>query len=108
MDFKKLGQQAKSLVDRRGGTERLKEDAQELKDIAKGQGSLTDKAKAAAAAIKDPGDDMPDASAAEAASQAEVERAEAEVEGEERGKHGGGGHGRHRGRVRHRDADRGV
>ena len=56
MDLKKLGQQAKSLVDKRGGSDSVKEDASELRDIAKGQGSLADKAKAAVAAIKDPGE----------------------------------------------------
>ena len=57
MDLKKLGQQAKSLVDKRGGSESVKEDASELQEIAKGPGSLGDKAKAAVAAIKDPGED---------------------------------------------------
>jgi hypothetical protein len=46
---------AKGLIDKRGGTGALKEDATELKDIATGQGSLTDKAKRAAEALKDPG-----------------------------------------------------
>jgi len=106
MDLKRLGQQAKSLIDKRGGSESVKEDADELKGIAKGPGSLADKAKAAVEAIKDPGaDDDAAAAAAPAAqaSEAEVERADAKVEGEERGKHAGhkghgghgGGHGRH-------------
>ena len=51
MDFKRLSQQAKRLIDRRGGTKSLKEDADELRDIAR----LSDKAKAAADAVKDPG-----------------------------------------------------
>ena len=55
MDFKRLTSRAKDLVEKRGGTDSLKQDAEELKRIAKGQGSLTDKAKAAAAALKDPG-----------------------------------------------------
>lgn len=55
MDFKRLSQQAKRLIDKRGGTDSLKEDAQELRDIAKGQGSLSDKAKAAGQAVKEPG-----------------------------------------------------
>lgn len=94
MDLKRLGQRAKDVVDKRGGTENLKEDAAQLKEIAKGPGSLKDKAKAAAAAIKDPGSDEPatESPAAEAATQPERERAEAKVEGEERGKHAGGGH----------------
>jgi hypothetical protein len=55
MDFKRLSQQAKRLIDRRGGTKSLKEDADELRDIARGEGSLSDKAKAAAGAVKEPG-----------------------------------------------------
>jgi hypothetical protein len=55
MDLKRLSQQAKRLIDRRGGSKSLKEDADELRDIARGEGSLSDKAKAAADAIKEPG-----------------------------------------------------
>jgi hypothetical protein len=46
---------AKEEVDKRGGTDALKEDAEELKEIAKGKGSVSDKAKQAADAIKEPG-----------------------------------------------------
>jgi len=55
MDLKRFFNKGKKVVDERGGVDSLKEDAGELKDIAKGEGSLTDKAKDAAAAIKDPG-----------------------------------------------------
>jgi hypothetical protein len=55
VNFKSLVDKAKDAVENRGGTDALKDDASELKDIAKGKGSLADKAKAAAAAIKDPG-----------------------------------------------------
>ena len=55
MDIDKLADQAKKLIDDRGGMDALKEDAEELKDIAQGEGSVTDKAKAAVDAIKDPG-----------------------------------------------------
>jgi hypothetical protein len=55
MDLKRLFNKGKKVVDERGGVESLKADATELKDIARGKGSLTDKAKDAAAAIKDPG-----------------------------------------------------
>jgi hypothetical protein len=55
MDFKKLADKAKDTIDKRGGMDSLKADAEELRKVAKGQGSLSDKAKAAAAAIKDPG-----------------------------------------------------
>jgi hypothetical protein len=54
-NVKKLADKAKEQVDRRGGTGALKEDAEELKSIAKGKGSLKDKAKAAGEAVKDPG-----------------------------------------------------
>ncbi len=53
--LKKVAEKAKQEVDKRGGTDALKEDANELKGIAKGKGSLKDKAKAAGQAIKDPG-----------------------------------------------------
>ena len=55
MDLSKLTDEAKKLIDERGGMDALKEDAMELKDIATGEGSLTDKAKAAVEAVKDPG-----------------------------------------------------
>ena len=55
MDISKLTDQAKKLIDDRGGVDALKEDAEELKDIATGDGSMTDKGKAAFDAIKDPG-----------------------------------------------------
>jgi hypothetical protein len=56
MDFKKLADKAKKTIDDRGGVESLKADAEELKKVAKGKGSLADKAKAAAKAIKEPGE----------------------------------------------------
>lgn len=55
MDFKRLADRAKNIVDKRGGTDALKEDLNELKDIAKGQGTISDKAKKAAESLKDPG-----------------------------------------------------
>jgi hypothetical protein len=55
VNFRSLTDQAKKLVNKRGGTDALKEDAEELKDIATGKGSVKDKAKAAGDAIKDPG-----------------------------------------------------
>jgi len=55
MNLKSLFNKGKKIVDERGGVDSLKEDAAELKGIAKGKGSLTDKAKDAAAAIKKPG-----------------------------------------------------
>jgi hypothetical protein len=55
VNLRRLADRAKNVVDKRGGTGALKEDAEELKDIAKGEGSLKDKAKAAGEAMKDPG-----------------------------------------------------
>lgn len=55
MDFKKLTKQANKVIAKRGGTESLKGDAQELAAIVKGKGSASQKAKAAAAALKTPG-----------------------------------------------------
>ena len=55
MDFKKLTNQAKAAIDKRGGTEALKGDLAELKTVAQGKGTLKDKAKAAADALKEPG-----------------------------------------------------
>lgn len=54
MDFKKLAAKAKQTIDERGGVESLKGDADELRKVAQGKGSLADKAKAAAKAIKEP------------------------------------------------------
>jgi hypothetical protein len=55
--FEKLALRAKKMVDERGGLESLKADAAQLKDIAKGEGTMSEKAKAAAQAIKTPGAD---------------------------------------------------
>ena len=55
MDFGSLTKKAKQLVNKRGGMDALKDDATELKDIAGGRGSMTDKAKEAADALKDTG-----------------------------------------------------
>lgn len=55
MDLKNLFNKGKKMVDERGGVDSLKRDAEELKDIATSKGSLADKAKKAAAAVKDPG-----------------------------------------------------
>jgi hypothetical protein len=55
MDLNKLKAKAEDLIEQRGGMDALKGDAEELKDIATGKGSLTDKAKAATEAVKEPG-----------------------------------------------------
>ena len=55
VNLRRLTDQAKKIVDKRGGTDAAKEDAEELADIAKGKGTMKDKAKAAGQAIKEPG-----------------------------------------------------
>jgi hypothetical protein len=55
MRLNDLLDRAKSIVQKRGGTDALKEDAQELKDIASSDASMSEKAKRGAEAIKDPG-----------------------------------------------------
>jgi hypothetical protein len=54
MRFGDLVNRAKDVVDKRGGTDQLKRDAEQLKDIASGPGSAQDKAKRAADALKNP------------------------------------------------------
>lgn len=53
VDFKKLADQAKKVVDRQGGPDALKEKARELREVAGGKGSVSDKAKAAAEIVKE-------------------------------------------------------
>ena len=55
MDLGKLVDEAKERVEERGGVDSLKADAEELKDIATGDGNFADKAKAAVEAVEDPG-----------------------------------------------------
>jgi hypothetical protein len=55
MDWKRVADQAKQVINKRGGSESLKEDAEELRDIAEGPGTLSEKAKRAAEAIREPG-----------------------------------------------------
>jgi len=84
MNLGQLTSKAKALVDKRGGTDSLKQDAEELKKIASGKGSVGDKAKAAAAAVKDPGaDDSPDPHPPEAQAAAPT-RPQAEASRDER------------------------
>jgi hypothetical protein len=61
MALKNLFNKGKKMVDERGGVDSLKEDAEELAAIAKQKGSLTDKAKEAAEAVKEPGANGPEA-----------------------------------------------
>jgi hypothetical protein len=53
--FNKLAEKAKQAIDRRGGMDALKEDLQEVKQAATGRGTMKEKARAAADAIKTPG-----------------------------------------------------
>ena len=59
MDFKSITDKAKDIFTKRGGADAAKEDAQELKDIVGRDESVTDKAKEAAEALKDPGAEGP-------------------------------------------------
>ena len=58
-----LANKAREIFTQRGGTEAAKGDLQELKDIHARGGSMSDKAKAAADALKEPGMKGPDRSA---------------------------------------------
>ena len=104
MDFKKLADEAKAAIDKRGGTDSLKEDLGELKDIASGEGSLADKAKEAVEAVKDPGDDgtvTPDPAPAQPG-EAAPDSSPQEGGGRHRGQGGGHGGGGHGGQGKHR------
>jgi hypothetical protein len=61
--FSSLASKAKEIFNKRGGTEAAKGDLQELKDIHARGGSMSDKAKAAADALKEPGVKNPERSA---------------------------------------------
>ena len=60
VNFKKLTDKAKDVVDKRGGTDALKADAKEVGEIFKGKGSLKEKAQKAKEAVSDPGEKGPD------------------------------------------------
>ncbi|MGA8925694.1 MAG: hypothetical protein WB462_05685 [Solirubrobacterales bacterium] len=60
MGLGKLFKRGKKTIDERGGGESLKEDADELKDVATSKESIADKAKDAPKAVKDPGAPGPD------------------------------------------------
>lgn len=59
MNLKKLADKARAaaggLVEKRGGEEALKRDAAQVKDALSGPGTMKDKAKRAADAVKKPG-----------------------------------------------------
>jgi len=56
MRWNRLAETAKKTLDSRGGTDGLKRDAEQLREIARGQGSAKDKARRAAEALKQTGD----------------------------------------------------
>jgi len=55
MDWKLIADRAKQVVDKRGGSESVKQDAEELRNIAQGEGTVSEKLGRAAKAIKEPG-----------------------------------------------------
>lgn len=55
MNFERLARKAQQLYAQRGGAAAAKGDASEVEEILKGDGSLADKAKRAAKALKTPG-----------------------------------------------------
>jgi hypothetical protein len=55
VNFNRIFRRAKKVVDDRGGTDALVEDAKELASVARRKGGVTDKAKAASEAVSDPG-----------------------------------------------------
>ena len=57
MNLKQLADKAKQVIDERGGTDRLKRDAERLRGIATGPGTAKEKAKAATDALKEPAPD---------------------------------------------------
>ena len=69
MKWNRLADQAKKMVDGRGGTDGLKRDAEKLREIATGQGTAKEKAQRAADHLKQqPGErppGKPDAPSAE-------------------------------------------
>ena len=53
--LKGVADKAKDAVEKRGGSDTLKEDSSEVGDALKGKGSLKDKAMGAVEAVKKPG-----------------------------------------------------
>ena len=74
MNWKAMADKAKQTFQQRGGSEAAKEDAEELRDIARGHGSIADKAKEAAAAIREPGAHHPDSPDAQSQGGSEAHR----------------------------------
>lgn len=60
MNLKAMADKAKQVFQQRGGATAAKQDAEELRDIARGHGSVADKAKQATEAIREPGAHRPE------------------------------------------------
>lgn len=55
MKLNRIADMARQAIDKRGGMDALRQDLNEVRDVATGRGSLRDKARAAAEALKQPG-----------------------------------------------------
>ena len=74
MNWKAMADKAKQTFQQRGGSKAAKEDAEELRNIAQGQGSIADKAKEAAAAMREPGAHHPDSPDAQSQGRSEAQQ----------------------------------
>jgi hypothetical protein len=59
VNLKRIADKAKQTIDARGGTERLKQDAERLRGIATGPGTAKEKAKAGSEALRQPAQTTP-------------------------------------------------
>jgi hypothetical protein len=55
VDFSKLANKAKQIYTKRGGAQAARDDASEVREILRGEGTFAEKAKRAAEALKEPG-----------------------------------------------------
>jgi hypothetical protein len=53
MDIERIAQKAQKFVDERGGVAELEKEAEKLKDAAEGDGTLSEKARAAGQVAKE-------------------------------------------------------
>jgi hypothetical protein len=74
MNWKAMADKAKQTFQQRGGSKAAKEDAEEFRNIAQGQGTITDKAKQAAAAIREPGAHHPNSPDAQSQGGSEAQK----------------------------------
>ena len=66
MNWRAMADKANQVFQQRGRATAAKEDTEELRNIAQGQGSVADKVKQAAEALREPGAHHPDAPSREA------------------------------------------